>query len=261
LRGVPLFDGDHLAAQADAGQRLQLRRAGLGQWARRLVTPPTPGLDLATSRCLRRLGSDLRAMGSTRPVLDVGSGAHLTDSMRQLGPDILARTIHIDVSQQFQLVDLVADASGPWPIGSESVDAVVASAMLQYLAEPHTFAQQAYRVLAPGGWLFATAPMLQPLMEAFDSNRWTVDGLRRLFAKFDILASGPTAGPATVFGRVLIEFLSVVTSVPHRRLWGPARSFWGWVFWPIKYLDVFLLHHPQSHVVASAAFILARKPV
>lgn len=259
-RGVPLFDDDHLSCQAESAQAYQLSPGGGRGLLRRLSTPPTLGLDLATSRCLRRLGCELRQARSVRPVLNVGSGAALTDSMRRLGEDVLSRTIHLDVSCRFDLVDLVADAGGPWPVRTGSLDAVVASALLPYLARPDVFADQVSRVLAPGGWLFVTAPMLQPQMEDFDCTRWTTSGLRRLFGDFEVIDSGATAGPATVFGRTLMELLSIVSSVPHRKLWGPARSFWGWLLWPIKYFDLVLMSHPRSHVLASAVYLLARKP-
>jgi len=259
--GVPRFDGEHLAEQTTAGEDLQLGGGGVRDRLRRLTAPPTLGLDLASSRCLQRLGQELDRQRSVRPILNVGSGARLTDSMRQLGQDALNRTIHLDVSARFDLVDLVADAGRPWPIRSGSLDAVVASAMMYYLPDPNVFAEQVLRVLAPGGWLFVTVPMLQPQMEDFDRTRWTTGGLRRLFNDFETIEIGPTAGPATVLGRILTEFLAILTSMPHRRLWGPARSLWGWVFWPIKYLDLLLLRHPRSHVLASAVFLLARKPV
>lgn len=259
LRGIPLFDDGHIDQQAAAGEEYQLGRAGVRGWLRRVSNPPTFGLDLATSRCLRRLGDELRRTSSIRPVLNVGSGAHLIDSMRQLGDDILERTIHLDVSEAFELIDLVADASRPWPLRSESIDAVVASAMMHYLPDPHVFAEQVQRVLAPGGWLFLTVPMLQPQMEEFDRSRWTVAGLDGLFGGLDIIESGPTAGPATVLGRILMEFMAVATSMPYPRLWGPARTLWGWMFWPIKHLDSILLAHPRSHALASAVYILARK--
>ena len=255
-----MFDRDRLTRQVQAGQEYQLGGGGAQGLVRRVATPPTFGLDLVTPRCLERLGRALGGSGSLRPVLNVGSGARLNESMRRLGSDVLSRTIHVDVSPRFDLVDLVADADRSWPIRSGSVDAVIASAMLHHLREPHTFSEQVHRVLAPGGWLFVTAPMLQPQMEDFDCTRWTLEGLRRLFAGLEVVELGPTAGPATVFGRVLMEFLAVVTSLPDHRLWGPARSLWGWLFWPIKHLDLLLLRHPRSHVLASAVYMLARKP-
>ncbi|MBN1342901.1 MAG: methyltransferase domain-containing protein [Phycisphaerae bacterium] len=257
-RGVPVFSGD-LSEQSQAAEEFQLGADGWRGRLRRLSTPPTLGLDLATSRCLRRLDQELDRMASLRPVLNVGSGARLTDSMRQLRRQILDRTVHLDVTSRFELVDLVADAGRPWPVKSNSLDAVIASAVLYYLDAPQTFAEQARRTVAPGGWLFLTVPMLQPQMEDFDCSRWTSEGLRRLFHGFEIVEHGPTAGPATVLGRTMTEFLAIVTSLPNRRLWGPARSLWGWCFWPVKYLDVLLLRHPRSHILASAVYLLARR--
>jgi SAM-dependent methyltransferase len=259
LRGIPVFHREQLHQQAVGGENLQAPIAGLMRRLNRLATPPTLGLDLVSGECMERLGKELRRMDSQRPILDVGSGARLSETLRRLGPDVLGRTVHFDVSDRFQLVDLVADAGRGWPVADASVDAVVASAIMCYLSDPRRFAAEAHRVLAAGGWLFVTVPMLQPQMEEFDCCRWTVDGLRRLFDGFDVIESGATAGPATVLGRTLMEFLAVVTSIPNRRLYGLARSVWGWVFWPIKYLDLLLMRHPRSHVLASAVFLLARK--
>lgn len=260
VRGVPLFTARGLSEQRTSGERLQLSRGGLSEVARRLMTPPTFGLDLATDRCMKRLNRELRQAGSQRPILNVGSGARLSAPLRHLSPAILKRTVHWDVSPEFDLVDLVADAGNPWPIRTGSVDAVIASAMMYYLADPVFFATEVQRVLAPGGWLYVTVPMLQPRMEPFDCTRWTVQGLGRLFSSLDVVESGPTAGPATVFGRTLMEFFAMVSSLGCPRLWGVARSFWGWLLWPIKYVDLVLMRHPRSDILASAVYLMAQKP-
>ncbi len=258
-RGVPLFRHESLRLQAESGERYQLNRSGLGDRLRRWSAPPGLGLDLVTGRFLHRMGIALGERGTRRPVLNVGSGARLTDSMRRLGSEVLRRTVHVDVTPQFQLVEVVADAGCPWPFRAESVDAVVASAVLQCLYAPSEFAQQADRVLAPGGWLFVSVPMLQPQMEDFDCCRWTAHGLRQLFDAFEVVDLRATAGPATVLGRMLTESLAIGSSLALPRLWGPARTFWGWIFWPMKHADRVLLRHPRSLKLASAVALLARK--
>ncbi len=258
--GAPLFtrpagqdadDPSGVAADDGTGVRDRLRRA---------VAPPTFGLDLATTDRTAKLKRRVMEAGGSGGLLNVGCGPALTDSIQQLGPDLLHRTVHLDVTPHSDLVDLVADAGSPWPIKTGSLDAIISTAVLCYLEDPRVFAAESARCLAPGGLLLVTVPFMQPQMEDTDCMRWTLPGLVRLFDQLEPLELAPTSGPATVLGKALMETLAVATTLPCPRLWGAARSFWGWLLWPMKYLDAVLSHHPRCAIMSSALVLMATKP-
>lgn len=54
--------------------------------------------------------------------------------------------------------DIVCDLNKPWPIPSNSVGVLRASHIIEHLENPVHVMNEAYRVLAPGGWLFIDVP-------------------------------------------------------------------------------------------------------
>lgn len=54
--------------------------------------------------------------------------------------------------------DIVADLNGPWPFEDGTVGVIKAYHVLEHLADPVHVMNEAFRVLAPGGWLLAEVP-------------------------------------------------------------------------------------------------------
>lgn len=258
--GAPCFIGHVSDDGNDVAPSASDQDAGFGSRVRGLLTPPTMGLDLVTTEMAAKLRERLGCSSTSRSILNVGCGPTLTDSVAQLGDGLLQRTVHLDVMPHSDLVDIVADAGKPWPIKTGSLDAIISTAVVCYVDDPLTFARQATRCLAPGGVLLVTAPFMQPQMEDADCARWTLPGLRRLFGDLETIEHDATSGPATVLGKVLQETLAVATTLPFPRLWGPARSLWGWLLWPVKYLDIILRRHPGCATMSSAMVLMAIKP-
>jgi SAM-dependent methyltransferase len=144
-----------------------------------------------------------------RPVLlVVGGGARgsgteaLYDSagIDRIGTDVYASPY----------TDLVADGHS-LPFKSASFDAVWIQAVLEHVVEPSQVAAEIYRVLRPGGLVFADTPFMQQVHEkAYDFTRFTLSGHRWLFRRFEQIDAGAAggAGTATVWSiRYLVRAL------------------------------------------------------
>ena len=91
-----------------------------------------------------------------------------------------------------------------------------------------------------------------------DYQRYTIDGIRKLFAKFDILQVVNTRGSGSTVAGLLREFFAILFSFNCIFLYKALRVIWGWVFFPLKYLDFVLVHNQMDHVITSGFTLIAR---
>lgn len=159
----------------------------------------------------------------------------------------------------FPNVDIVADAQ-TLPFRSASIGVVYCEAVLEHLERPDIAVGEMFRVLRPGGYVFAATPFLQ----AFHGypghfQNFTLAGHSALFARsgFEVLDSGPCVGPAFT----LVDLVSnwarehVPWRVPSRLAWLGIRLV-GRIF---VQLDRLILRSEKAHVLASTTFVLAQK--
>jgi SAM-dependent methyltransferase len=77
-------------------------------------------------------------------------------------------------------------------------EAIVCNAVLQYCKYPRAVADELFRVLAPGGYLFVDAPWLQPLCpDTPDRYRFSRECLLDIFSRFKIVKSGASIRPGS----------------------------------------------------------------
>jgi SAM-dependent methyltransferase len=92
-------------------------------------------------------------------------GVDHSDSPHELDADIIATAYDI-------------------PVADATFDTALMTEVLEHLEEPLDALREAHRLLAPGGKLILTAPMMWPLHEEpRDFYRYTPHGLRYLFGK------------------------------------------------------------------------------
>lgn len=88
----------------------------------------------------------------------------------------------------------VADAHNI-PVRNQSIDAVVIQAVLEHVLIPAKVVEEIFRVLKPGGLVYAETPFMQQVHEgAYDFTRFTESGHRWLFKDFELIDSGAVRG-------------------------------------------------------------------
>jgi SAM-dependent methyltransferase len=179
-------------------------------------------------------------------VLDAGSKS------RKLTP----RTVGIDLGFN-RAISVQADVSAiPFRDGSFSL--VVSQAVLHLVRDPRLVAAEFSRVLAPGGRVYIEAPFLQGYMaEPVDRQRFTLPGLVELFEDFRPIDSGVCVGPASALVWILREYASALAG--GGRLGQFAKGVAGWVFAPLKYLDLLVASRPEAARVAAGFYFYGEK--
>jgi SAM-dependent methyltransferase/uncharacterized protein YbaR (Trm112 family) len=159
----------------------------------------------------------------------------------------------------FPNVEVVADAH-QLPYADNSVDAIFCEAVIEHLSQPTKAVQEMFRVLRPGGELFAATPFLQAYHGyPHHYQNFTLTGHQFLFAAqgFEIVDAGTCVGPIyTLFNlssKFLRYFLPRVIALPLLVVWNLFSLL-------VRPLDRLLNEHPNSHMLASETYLTARKP-
>lgn len=254
-RGYPVlidFDRSVLDAESvfDTGAASPVRRPRylgrllrLAKWA---VSPPKR----RTARNIGRLRT-LLLERSARPVVLVVGGGSIGQGCRPLYDDPRIHVVAFDLYRSPN-VQFVADAHAI-PLASESVDGVIVQAVLEHVLEPQRVVAEIYRVLKPGGLVYAETPFLQQVHEGpYDFTRFTQNGHRWLFRQFEELGSASLGGPGT---QLLWTIDYLVRGLFRSRAAGKAAKLaFAWV----QLLDLLV---PERYAVdtASGFFFLGRK--
>jgi SAM-dependent methyltransferase len=99
--------------------------------------------------------------------------------------------------------NLYADV-GNLPLKSESVDIIICTEVLEHLKSPSACASEILRILRPGASAFVSTPFLYPVhADPFDFQRFTADGLQKLFEGCSKLEIFPMGGFWGVLGLFL----------------------------------------------------------
>lgn len=171
---------------------------------------------------------------------------------------VYPRLINLNIGP-YANVDVAGSAYAlPFPAGS--VDAVFCEAVLEHLELPDAAVGEMFRVLRPGGQVFAGTPFLQAF-HGYPSHyqNFTLVGHERLFVRagFEVLASGTCVGPV----RALVDLVgAALANLLPARLGRVAWHLWQILARVVRPLDRWAGRHPRSHLVASTTFVHGRKP-
>ena len=173
----------------DAAGQSPIKRSarGVRYWVRRIAFGENDVAPIYAKRMLGMLGKVEKPV-----ILIIGGGT------RGVGCDSLydspdARLIVFDIYASSE-TQFVADSHGI-PLKTGSIDAVWIQAVLEHVLEPWRVADEIHRVLKADGLVYAETPFMQHVHEgAYDFTRFTENGHRWLFRRFDRIASGPVGG-------------------------------------------------------------------
>ncbi len=238
VNGVPIllprssaFHLDDYLAPVEADSRAV---RSLRAVARRAL--PSLSHNRAATANFKRFAEQVR-LGSpvARPVVLVVGGAIVGEGMQTIVDDPSLRLVETDVALGPR-TDVICDAHF-LPFADGAFDGVICQAVLEHVADPLRAVAEIHRVLRPNGLVYSEIPFMQQVHEgAYDFTRFTNNGHRRLFHRFEELDTGPTAGPGMSLGWAARAFL--ISFAGKRRMMRNAINLLATLalFW-LKYLD------------------------
>jgi SAM-dependent methyltransferase len=148
------------------------------------------------------------------------------------------------------------------PCEDEVFDLVITQEVLEHVKSPHIAVKEIHRVLKRNGIAYIQLPFIigyHPCPQ--DYWRFTHEGLIELVqsADFEVKDLALSVGPAVGFYRIIVEFLAIVMSVIHSRLYKPAKLLFSIFFYPIKLLDPVLRRSSEARRIAGGYFVVCRK--
>jgi len=154
-------------------------------------------------------------------------------------------------------VDVAADAEC-LPFSDNVFQRVECDAVLEHVRRPERVMAEIARVLAPGGHLHVVTPFCHPF-HAYpkDYRRYTLDGLKELAGGFEVEAEGCRTGPTATLLVFTIEYTKLL--LPWRAWRGLVHGVLGWLLFPLRYLDLWLLRTSRGGRIGNHCYLWARK--
>src|SRR5262249_19705623 len=147
----------------------------------RLGRLPSLSVNLSAVRCFEEMKRALLQASPSPVVLVVGGGLQ-GKGMRALTEERAIRIINVDPSPGSAARRLCDAHALPFKDGS--VDAVVAQAVLEHVADPVRCTEEIDRVLRPTGLVYSEIPFMQQVhLRGYDFTRFSHIGHRRLFRR------------------------------------------------------------------------------
>jgi len=155
-------------------------------------------------------------------------------------------------------VDISADAER-LPFGDDLFQRVECDAVLEHVRDPVSVMSEIRRVLAPGGYAHLVTPFCHPFHEyPKDFRRFTPEGLRELAKGMEVVAEGWRTGPAAT---VLVFGLEFAKGLLPWRWWRAAAHVGlGWLLFPLRYADLWLLRTPGAGRIGNHCYLWVKKP-
>jgi SAM-dependent methyltransferase len=212
----------------------------------KLLDPPDPVI--VTKRNRARIPQLLAKLDVDDKSLNIGSGS------TNYSKDI----INLDL---FPLTNVnVIGNSGFLPFKQGIFSMVICQAVLEHVEKPIQTVNEIYRVLKKDGIVYVEIPFFQGYHAVpSDFQRYTISGIQKLFRQFKLIEKGVLAGPSSALVWTLREFLSIALSFNNLYLYRIFNLIFGWLTFPLKYLDIYLDKSRFAHIIASGFFLIGKK--
>lgn len=156
-------------------------------------------------------------------------------------------------------VDVAADAAR-LPFRAEMFQRVECDAVLEHVRDPQQVMREIERVLAPGGYAHIVTPFCHPFHEyPKDYRRFTLDGLKELRGGMAVVAEGWRTGPTATLLVFVLEYSKLLA--PWRAWRAVAHVLLGWLLFPLRYLDLWLLRTARAGRIGNHCYLWLRKPL
>jgi SAM-dependent methyltransferase len=157
-------------------------------------------------------------------------------------------------------VDMTCDINS-LPFKNDSVDMVFSIAVLEHVPSPEHVVAEILRILKPGGTVYCLFPFMQGFHAApYDYSRRSQAGLYLLFKDFKTIELSCAGGPTSGFLWVFQEWLAILFSFGIVPIYNLIHLGTMISFWPIKFIDLILIKHPQAKNISSSFVFVGTKP-
>lgn len=251
VNGVPILlpreRQEAYLAQAEGSMAQEYARSPKPSWLRQWIQ--------------RQIGQDYRSQPSM-DAFETAVGQQPDDALCVAvggGPiHVHPKLVNLNIGL-FPNVHVVGDAY-ELPYADNSVDAIHCEAVLEHLEFPNDAVAEMYRVLRPGGQLFAATPFMQHF-HAYPNHfqNFTLIGHKRLFERtgFEVISAGVCVGPTFAVSGLVYRYLHTYLSIPLLgHLMTASAAVMALLLRP---LDKRLNQSAQAHLLASTTYAHLRK--
>jgi len=225
---------------------------------KKILSPPSPTLNTAAARNLKKV-SELMANIPRPFILNLGCGQRFIgqESLKLPEDKVI---LNLDI-QTYSDVNVCGDAH-LIPFQDESFHFIISQALLEHTPNPFQVVKEIARVLKKGGYVYIETPFLQGYhADPEDYYRFTLSGLKELLSPFNIIETGVCTGASSALSWLLREYLTRLSTFGSQRRF-LKRGFyflWGWLTFPLKYLDLWMGRKEWSAEIASGYYFLGQK--
>ena len=171
---------------------------------------------------------------------------------------LLKNIINVDIID-YKNVSVVSDIER-LPFRNNSIDILVNIAVLEHVKNPEGVVEEINRILKPGGMVYSYIPFLQPFHASpFDYKRYSSEGIKNLYNKFELLSVKPTAGPMSALLWIFQEWMAMIFSFGIKPLYHLLFLIFMVLTFPLKLIDFLLVLHPMAKNIASGFSIIVKK--
>jgi uncharacterized protein YbaR (Trm112 family)/SAM-dependent methyltransferase len=169
------------------------------------------------------------------------------------------RCINLDL-EEFGNVDMVADGQ-EMPISDQSIDMVLVEYVVEHVPDSKRIVAEIYRILKPGGYIYATVPFIQ----AYHGNpddyfRFTISGFRQFWKDFECKECKTFGGPTSALVCILKEYLAILLSFNNILIYSILSQVLIIPLFPLKFLDIALARLDTAQNMAFSILFLGQKP-